>query len=85
MNMLSINPHLVTDKVYLHKTAKHAIKCGVIDQWLAARERGFLPRGIAEPISQHDEVRFITEREYRTIPGTMQPANPSNSELAHVE
>uniref|UniRef100_A0A453A8L4 Carbohydrate kinase PfkB domain-containing protein n=3 Tax=Aegilops tauschii TaxID=37682 RepID=A0A453A8L4_AEGTS len=85
MNMLSINPHLVTDKVYLHKTAKHAIKCGVIDQWLAARERGFLPRGIAEPSSEHEEARFITEREYRTIPDAMQPVNPSGSELAHVE
>ncbi|VAH26570.1 unnamed protein product [Triticum turgidum subsp. durum] len=85
MNMLSINPHLVRDKVYLHKTAKHAIKCGVIDQWLAARERGFLPRGIAEPSSEHEEARFITEREYRTIPDAMQPANPSGSELAHVE
>ncbi|VAH24409.1 unnamed protein product [Triticum turgidum subsp. durum] len=85
MNMLSINPHLVTDKVYLHKTAKHAIKCGVIDQWLAARERGFLPRGIAEPSSEHDEARFITEREYRTIPDAMQPANPSDRELTHVE
>ncbi|KAI4968917.1 hypothetical protein ZWY2020_046247 [Hordeum vulgare] len=85
MNMLSINPHLVTDKVYLHKTAKHAIKCGVIDQWLAARERGFLPRGIAEPSSEHEEARFITEREYRTIPDTTQTANPSDRELAHVE
>lgn len=86
MNMLSINPHLVTDKVYLHKTVKHAIKCGVIDQWLVARERGFLPRERADyPTSEQDEVRFITEKEYRTLPDVMQPVNSSNSELAHVE
>ena len=46
MSMLSINPHLATDKVYLHKAAEHAIKCGVIDQWVIARERGFLPREV---------------------------------------
>uniref|UniRef100_A0ACD5UXF6 Uncharacterized protein n=2 Tax=Avena sativa TaxID=4498 RepID=A0ACD5UXF6_AVESA len=86
MNMLSINPHLVTDKVYLHRAAKHAIKCGVIDQWLIARERGFLPRGRADPSSEQDEVRFITEKEYRTIPDAVRPAaDSSNSELALVE
>ena len=31
MRMLVISPHLVTDKVYLHKAVKHAIKCGFID------------------------------------------------------
>lgn len=86
MNMLSINPHLVTDKVYLHKTVKHAIKCGVIDQWLIARERGFLPRERADPTGEQDEARFITETEYRTIPDATQPAaGLPESELAHVE
>lgn len=86
MNMLSINPHLVTDKVYLHKTVKHATKCGVIDQWLIARERGFLPRERADPTGEQDEARFITETEYRTIPDATQPAaGLPESELAHVE
>ncbi|CAM0943930.1 unnamed protein product [Alopecurus aequalis] len=87
MNMLSINPHLATDKVYLHKAAKHAIKCGVIDQWLIARERGFLPRERADPTGEREEARFITEREYLTIPDAVpQPAaaDSENSELAHV-
>ena len=88
MSMLSINPHLATDKVYLHKAAKHAIKCGVIDQWVIARERGFLPREVrANPTGEQDEARFITEREYRTIPEVAaQPAASSaDGELALVE
>nr|APF31928.1 putative fructokinase 3 [Saccharum spontaneum] len=85
MRMLIINPHLVTDKVYLHKAVKHAIKCGVIDQWMLARERGFLPKERADPTSEHYEVRSITEKEYRTLPDAMQSENSSTSELAYVE
>ena len=85
MRMLIINPHLVTDKVYLHKAVKHAIKCGVIDQWMLARERGFLPKERADPTSEQYEVRFITEKEYRTHPDAMQSENSSTSELAYVE
>ncbi|KAK1620459.1 hypothetical protein QYE76_025976 [Lolium multiflorum] len=84
MNMLSINPHLATDKVYLHRAAKHAIKCGVIDQWLIARERGFPPRERVDPTGEHDQVRFITEKEYRTIPDAA-PQPAADSELALVE
>ncbi|XP_066380891.1 fructokinase-like 2, chloroplastic [Miscanthus floridulus] len=85
MRMLIINPHLVTDKVYLHKAVKHAIKCGVIDQWMLARERGFLPKERADPTSEQYEVRSITEKEYRTLPDAMQSENSSTSELAYVE
>ena len=85
MRMLVISPHLVTDKVYLHKAVKHAIKCGVIDQWMLARERGFLPKERADPTSEQYEVRFITEKEYRTLPDAMQSENSSTSELAYVE
>lgn len=85
MRMLVINPHLITDKVYLHKAVKHAIKCGVIDQWVLARERGFLPKERADPTSEQYEVRSITEREYRTLPDAMQSENSSTSELAYVE
>nr|APF31927.1 putative fructokinase 3 [Saccharum spontaneum] len=85
MRMLIINPHLVTDKVYLHKAVKHAIKCGVIDQWMLARERGFLPKERADPTSEHYELRSITEKEYRTLPDAMQSENSSTSELAYVE
>jgi len=66
--MLVISPHLVTDKVYLHKAVKHAIKCGVIDQWMLVREQGFLPKERADPTGEQYEVRFITEKEYRTLP-----------------
>jgi hypothetical protein len=85
MRMLAINPHLVTDKDYLHKAVKHAIKCGVIDQWVLARERGFLPKERADPTSEQYEVRSITEREYRTLSDALQSENLSTSELAYVE
>ncbi|CAL4943155.1 unnamed protein product [Urochloa decumbens] len=85
MRMLAINPHLVTDKVYLHRAVKYAIKCGVTDQWVLARERGFLPKERADPTSEQYKVRSITEREYRTLPDALQSENSSTSELAYVE
>ncbi|OEL34107.1 Fructokinase-like 2, chloroplastic, partial [Dichanthelium oligosanthes] len=85
MRMLAVNPHLVTDKVYLHKAVKYAIKCGVLDQWVVARERGFLPKERADPTREQYEVRSITEKEYRTLPDAMQSENSSTSELAYVE
>ncbi|KAJ1294606.1 hypothetical protein BS78_01G157900 [Paspalum vaginatum] len=85
MRMLAINPHLATDKIYLHKAAKYAIKCGVIDQWVLARERGFLPKERADPASEQYGVRSITEKEYRTLPDAMQSENSLSSEPAYVE
>ncbi|TVU17116.1 hypothetical protein EJB05_33131 [Eragrostis curvula] len=85
MRMLAANPHLVTDKVYLHKAAKYAIKCGVIDQWVLARERGFLPKEREDTTGEQYEVRSITEREYRTLPDAMQSENSSTGELLYVE
>lgn len=85
MRMLAVNPHLITDKVYLHKAVKHAIKCGVIDQWVLARERGFLPKERGDSTSEEYGVRSITEREYRTLPDALQSENSSTSELAYVE
>jgi hypothetical protein len=85
MRMLASNPHLVTDKVYLHNAVKYAIKCGVLDQWVLARERGFLPKERADPTNEQYEVRSITEREYRTLPDALQSENSSTSELAYVD
>lgn len=85
MKMLAINPHLVTDKDYLHTAMKHAITCGVIDQWLLARERGFLPRERADPTSEQFGVRFVTEKEYRTLPDSIHTEDSSESELLYVE
>ncbi|TVU17140.1 hypothetical protein EJB05_33156, partial [Eragrostis curvula] len=85
MRMLAANPHLVTDKVYLHKAAKYAIKCGVIDQWVLARERGFLPKEREDTTGEQYEVRSITEREYRTLTDAMQSENSSTGELLYVE
>uniref|UniRef100_A0A0D9VW72 Carbohydrate kinase PfkB domain-containing protein n=1 Tax=Leersia perrieri TaxID=77586 RepID=A0A0D9VW72_9ORYZ len=85
MKMLAINPHLVTDKDYLHSAIKHAITCGVIDQWLLARERGFLPRETEDPTSEHFEARFVTEKEYRTLPGSIQSEDSTQSDLLYVE
>ncbi|GJN24098.1 hypothetical protein PR202_gb11816 [Eleusine coracana subsp. coracana] len=86
MRMLSVNPHLVTDKVYLHKAVQYAIKCGVIDQWVLAREGGFLPKEREDPTKEEYEVRrSITEREYRTLPDAMHSENSPTGELLYVE
>ena len=80
--MLTVQPDLITDKGYLERTIEYAIDCGVIDQWLVARTRGFPPReGIEEEGEEEEEreqgeeeavpdpngIRSITEREYRTL------------------
>lgn len=62
--MLTVQPHLATDKGYLEHMIKYAINCGVIDQWLHARECGFPPKE-----GMDFTVRSITEREYRTVEG----------------
>lgn len=68
MRMLTVQPHLATDKHYLEHMIKYAINCGVIDQWLYTRSLGFPPkeRGGASS-SGPGEMRFVTEREYRTV------------------
>lgn len=80
--MLSVQPDLITDKGYLEHTIKYAIDCGVVDQWLVARTRGFPPRegiedgGEGEKEQEEEEeeavpdpngIRSITEKEYRTL------------------
>ncbi|KAI0498453.1 hypothetical protein KFK09_019339 [Dendrobium nobile] len=68
MRMLTVQPHLITDKGYLEHMIKYAINCAVIDQWLLARIVGFPPKEGADPSSQ-TERRFlsISEKEYRTV------------------
>nr|GMD81677.1 fructokinase-like 2, chloroplastic [Ipomoea batatas] len=44
LRMLTVQPHLVTDKGYLEQTIKYAISCGVVDQWLLARRYGYPPK-----------------------------------------
>ncbi|EEF50730.1 fructokinase-like 2, chloroplastic [Ricinus communis] len=69
MRMLSVQPHLIADKGYLEKTIKYAIDCGVIDQWLLGRMRGFPPKEDMEDEVEPDPngIRSITEKEYRTL------------------
>ncbi|XP_020268863.1 fructokinase-like 2, chloroplastic [Asparagus officinalis] len=69
MRMLTVQPHLATDKGYLEHMIKYAIDCGVIDQWLLARVRGFPPKEEIEESSPSEfrELRSITEKEYRTV------------------
>ncbi|CAK9142431.1 unnamed protein product [Ilex paraguariensis] len=69
MRMLTIQPHLITDKVYLEHTIKYAINCGVIDQWMQARMRGYPPKeGMEADVSpDFNGIRSITEREYCTL------------------
>ncbi|OVA14587.1 Carbohydrate kinase PfkB [Macleaya cordata] len=69
MRMLTVQPHLITDKGYLERTIKYAIDCGVIDQWLLGRTRGFPPKEEMEEELETDEngIRSITEMQYRTL------------------
>ncbi|KAF1863993.1 hypothetical protein Lal_00031138 [Lupinus albus] len=72
IRMLTVQPDLITDKGYLEHSIRYAINCGVIDQWILARRRGFPPRdgNIAEVTPNEYGVRSVTEREYRTV-GTL--------------
>ncbi|KAJ8645270.1 hypothetical protein MRB53_007018 [Persea americana] len=69
MRMLTVQPHLVTDRGYLRHMIKYALSCGVIDQWIHARARGFPPKGEIGDVSSEADgiIRSITEREYRTV------------------
>ncbi|KAJ7943323.1 Fructokinase-2 [Quillaja saponaria] len=69
MQMLTVQPHLITDKGYLERTIKYAIDCGVIDQWLLGRTCGFPPKEDMEEevIPDPNGIRSITETEYRTF------------------
>ena len=69
MRMLSVQPHLVTDKGYLEHSIKYAINCGVIDQWLLGRTRGYPPEDddTEEVTADENGIRSITEVEYRTV------------------
>ncbi|XP_074589044.1 fructokinase-like 2, chloroplastic [Curcuma longa] len=68
MRMLTVQPHLITDKGYLERSIKYAINCGVTDQWLLARVRGFPPKeGMDASEYEEGRIKSITEREYRTV------------------
>ncbi|KAK1389836.1 fructokinase-like 2, chloroplastic [Heracleum sosnowskyi] len=69
MRKLTIRPNLITDKGYLEHTIKYAINCGVTDQWLQARIRGFPPKEGMEGDMAPDinGLMSITERQYRTL------------------
>ncbi|KAF9614138.1 hypothetical protein IFM89_015457 [Coptis chinensis] len=69
MRMLAVQPHLITDKMYLERTINYAIDCGVIDQWMLGRTRGFPPNEDAEEqlVSDPNGIRSITEKQHRTL------------------
>ncbi|XP_020549238.1 fructokinase-like 2, chloroplastic isoform X2 [Sesamum indicum] len=68
MRMLTLQPHLISDKGYLERTVKYAISCGVIDQWLQARSLGFPAKeGMEDVVPDPNGIKSITEREYRTL------------------
>lgn len=68
MRMLTVQPHLISDKGYLEKTIKYAISCGVIDQWLQARALGYPAKeGMEDVESDPHGIRSITEKEFRTL------------------
>lgn len=72
LRMLTIQLDLITDKGYLERSIKYAIDCGVIDQWMLGRVRGFPPKEDME-VEEEEEfadpngIRSITEEEYRTL------------------
>ncbi|MQM02213.1 hypothetical protein Taro_034978 [Colocasia esculenta] len=72
MRMLTVQPHLATDKGYLEHMCNYAITCGVIDQWTVARVRGFPPKEGMEGVPSENGVISISEKEFRTV------ASPAN-------
>ncbi|KAK4263606.1 hypothetical protein QN277_028995 [Acacia crassicarpa] len=78
MRMFSVQPDLITDKGYIEHTIKYAIDCGVIDQWLLGRERGFPPTEdmMEEVTPDENGIRSITETEHRTLmPALIDPGD----------
>ncbi|XP_028801471.1 fructokinase-like 2, chloroplastic isoform X2 [Neltuma alba] len=68
MRMFSVQPDLITDKGYIEHTIKYAIDCGVIDQWLLGRQRGFPSTEDMEEVTPDENgIRSITEKDYRTL------------------
>lgn len=68
MRMLTVQPDLITDKGYLQHSIQYAIDCGVIDQWILGRVRGFPPQEDTEDITPDPYgIKSITETEYRTL------------------
>ncbi|KAL3654320.1 hypothetical protein CASFOL_004001 [Castilleja foliolosa] len=70
MRMLTVQPHLISDKEYLERAIKYAINCGVVDQWLQARKLGYpMKEGMEIDDIESDPhgIRSITEKEYRTL------------------
>lgn len=68
MRMLTVQPDLITDKRYLEHSIQYAIDCGVIDQWILGRVRGFPPQEDTEDITPDPYgIKSITETEYRTL------------------
>ncbi|KAG2253704.1 hypothetical protein Bca52824_083840 [Brassica carinata] len=87
--MLTVQPDLMNDKGYLERTARYAIECGVVDQWLLAQTRGYPPKDDMEEGEEDDDdeeedemesdpngIRSITEREYRTSKPYDEPDGP---------
>lgn len=68
LRMLTVQPHLISDKGYLERSIRYAIDCGVIDQWKRGRVWGFPPKeGLEEEVPDPNGIRSITEMEYRTL------------------
>lgn len=70
LKMLTVQPHLMTDKDYLEHSIRYAMNCGVIDQWLYAQLLGFPPKEGMEDdvIPDCNGIKSVTEKEYRTVP-----------------
>ncbi|XP_021718373.1 fructokinase-like 2, chloroplastic [Chenopodium quinoa] len=72
LRMLTVQPHLITDKDYLERAIKYAVNCGVVEQWIITRQQGFPAKeGMEEDeedsIPDLNGIRSITEREFRTV------------------
>ncbi|KAK1551952.1 hypothetical protein Q3G72_007899 [Acer saccharum] len=88
MRMLTVQPHLITDKGYLERSIKYAIDCGVIDQWLLGRVRGFPPNDDMEEEVEPDEngIKSVTEKEYRTVKSKeMEPDEKNKRSISEKE
>ncbi|XVF85794.1 hypothetical protein PTKIN_Ptkin17bG0146500 [Pterospermum kingtungense] len=67
LRMFTVQPDLMTDKGYLEHTIKYAIDCGVIDQWLVTRTRGFPPREGIEDGGEEGEKEQEEEEEEEAV------------------
>ncbi|TYG41640.1 hypothetical protein ES288_D12G191900v1 [Gossypium darwinii] len=68
LRMLSVQPDLISDTGYLEHTIKYAIDCGVIDQWIVSRTRGFPPKEGIQEEGEKEQEEVEDDNDDDTVP-----------------